>query len=145
MDRVFVYGTMKRGGVLHGVLEDSRVRKVAIDGVAGARLYVNRVTGLPRMVRVKGRETVWGEVYDVPKELMTGVMDRIEGADRPYGYSRRVLVLKESGQVAWAYVWEHEIRDGEDVHVESGWYDTGSGYEVAPIPFGAPAETEQGD
>lgn len=77
---LFVYGTLRRGAPMHGLLEDGarRVAEARVDG----RLY--DMGAYPAFVPggwVRGRGTVCGELYEIPGDPtpVLDALDRYEG------------------------------------------------------------------
>lgn len=104
MNRLFVYGTLKRGGENGWFLEGLPHE----EGVAQG-FILRSVYGLPAMM--PGEGAVRGEVYDVNAALLRQ-LDAFEG--HPSFYTRTLITL-EGGEECWAY-----LREGEGEIVESG-------------------------
>jgi len=100
--RVFVYGTLKKGQYFHPkYLED----KSNYLGKATAGLdYTMYVDGLPHLVKEPTDEGVKGELYEVDESVLKS-LDELEG--HPSVYFREIIdVYDESGGrvLAWAYL-----------------------------------------
>lgn len=115
--RVFVYGTLKKGGDLsYHLLGTER-----IDMHAKLEGYTLYGWGVPKMVP-DGSGHVEGEVYGVSDERLA-VLDHVEGHPRIY---KRTMVELADGTKAWAYVWQmgihkkHEPLIGSKYDVKQG-------------------------
>jgi len=101
---LFVYGTLKRGGSRHWILQDFPFLGRA--KVKGFALYD---LGLyPAMV--PGAGVVYGEVYEVSEEALQA-LDWVEGV--PILYRRELIeVVFEDGfsLKAWAYVYNGSVK-----------------------------------
>lgn len=122
MNLVFVYGTLMRGGRLHGVLTESRYC-----GNARLRGYTMFDLGwFPGIVRSGGHGEVHGEVYEVDDDTLAN-LDRIEGT--PHLYQRKaVKVLTRKGSKflqAQAYIFNGT--PPEEDRVPGGWWPRGGG------------------
>jgi gamma-glutamylcyclotransferase (GGCT)/AIG2-like uncharacterized protein YtfP len=94
--RVFVYGTLMRGGTYHHLL-------------AGAR-FIQQACTAPRYVLVDlgdypalldgGETRVAGEIYEVPEEMIA-MLDALEGHP---DYYRRTPIALDDGSEALGYV-----------------------------------------
>jgi gamma-glutamylcyclotransferase (GGCT)/AIG2-like uncharacterized protein YtfP len=101
---VFVYGTLKKGGALHGQLGDDAVLVDAEACLQGYTLYQHSFSGVPMMVKEREKH-VEGELYALDWKNVTH-LDRIEGEGRLY---MRHKVTMCNGLQAWAYVWTHDV------------------------------------
>jgi len=112
LERVFVYGTLKRGFWNHRLLETSRFL-----GSEMIRGRMHSLGGYPAIALV-GRKPVHGELYAVDDVTMAR-LDRLEGCPSFY---QRARVRMSSGGHAWVYVMdESELGDREVV--ESGRWE----------------------
>ncbi|WP_243028699.1 gamma-glutamylcyclotransferase family protein [Thermus albus] len=110
MERVFVYGTLKRGGRNHPLVE-GLVVKVLPGQVEGFSLYhlaegPGRPYPYPGMVPGEGR--VYGEVLFLPQGTLP-LLDALEEEGVEY---RRVQVLVETEEgplLAWTYLYLGEL------------------------------------
>jgi len=102
--RLFVYGTLKRGGRNHGLVAD-RLQGVIPGFVEGYRLFhleKGRPYPYPGMVPGPGR--VYGEVLLLPEEVLP-LIDDLEDEGVEY-QRRRVTVQTEKGPLeAWTYLY----------------------------------------
>jgi gamma-glutamylaminecyclotransferase len=97
MQRLFVYGSLKRGFRHHGLLAGSELECAA----STARGFCLVLQGeYPALVRRGGRGSVEGEVYRVTEELLVE-LDRFEGC--PEYYQRESIPL-DDGSSALSYV-----------------------------------------
>jgi len=85
MKKVIVYGTLKKGGRLHGYMRDS---KFIVDVVVtGYKMYDTK-SGFPFIVRGDDEiDRIWGEKYEVDDETLR-ILDMVEGTGS--GLFRRV-------------------------------------------------------
>ncbi len=104
MNYLFVYGTLKRGGSRHWILED-----FSFLGRAKAKNFALYDLGpYPAMVPEDG--VVYGEVYEVPEEILRD-LDWVEGV--PFLYRRELIeVVFEDGLSlkAWAYIYNGNVK-----------------------------------
>ncbi len=96
VERVFVYGTLKRGHGNHRLLERGGARYVGEARVSGT---MHDIGGIPA-VGLSGRGTVHGEVYELDAETLAR-LDRLEGTPTFY---QRTRVRMSTGTEAWIYV-----------------------------------------
>lgn len=87
--RVFVYGTLKRGGRLHEHIEEQQFLGAART-TTRCRLF--RLGWYPGLVEDSGGVSVAGEVWDVDNATLA-VLDEIEGVDEGL-YERRPIHLQ---------------------------------------------------
>lgn len=104
MNKVFVYGTLKKGHGNHPFLAD---QKYLGKGEIGKEFTLYRDTILPYLVRKDGEGAV-GEVYEVQDERMP-MLDMLEG--HPHVYNREKVEIKIDGEkdTAWVYVFPFEL------------------------------------
>lgn len=99
MNRVFVYGTLKRGGMLHGALADSKFLGCAkLGGYTMLHLgaFPGIVENTPKDKTPRKGRGVYGEVFEVTEETL-GELDQIECTPSLY---RRNLVSLEPDEEA---------------------------------------------
>ena len=95
MVRLFVYGTLKRDCWNHRLLTNARFLGRAI-----AKGYTLHINGIPYMLRSANGCIVYGEVYEVERELIKE-LDRFEA-----GYSRELITVEfEDGRKIRAYAY----------------------------------------
>lgn len=98
MTRVFVYGTLKEGGRLHGNiqgLDGKLLRKVTLSGFD---LY--RVSWFPGIV--KGKGNVEGELYEFADQDATlHHLDHVEGA--PFLFKRETVRFDDGPAEVYVY------------------------------------------
>lgn len=109
MQRVFVYGTLKRGFPYESALAGQRFLGrcrtcEAYPLVIGGRWYS------PILIAEPGRgHRVFGELYEVSDETLA-TLDRMEGTHLPIGYERIELAVETAVEGArldaWTYVKE---------------------------------------
>lgn len=105
--RVFVYGSLKRGGTNHDLLEGA-----AFLGEAEVEGLEMHATGRGFPACVPGDGVVEGEVYRVDDETLLEV-DRLEGV--PDLYRRRRV------EGMWVYVWAGEPGEGWERVPDGVW------------------------
>lgn len=100
-ERVFVYGSLRRGQSNHGQLLGARDEGEGT--LEGADLHDLG----PFPMAVPGRGRVQGEVFAVTRELLLA-LDRFEGVPRLYSRQRRRLT---DGRRVWVYLGQvHQVR-----------------------------------
>jgi gamma-glutamylcyclotransferase (GGCT)/AIG2-like uncharacterized protein YtfP len=109
---VFVYGTLKRGKSAHKFLKGADfITECWINGT----MYGKNDTPYPMIKLNSSENTVYGEVYEVPVNLMPG-MDKYEC--HPWLYKRVEVDIHEnsygSSGKAWVYEYQGSV-DGLDV------------------------------
>lgn len=108
MEKIYVYGTLKKGHPLHHVIEDCKFlgRYHTEYGYVLLRGYY------PFLVPREGGDGAWGELYEVPAYLVPR-LDQIEG--HPTFYRRQEILLddpKSHGWLtAWAYIHPDNLRE----------------------------------
>ena len=115
MNRVFVYGTLKRGFPNEAAMKDflyiGRCRTIdAYPLVIGGRWHS------PYLIAERGvGHRIYGEVFEVDNEGLE-MLDRMEGAHLSNGYRRITVMIEEPGGgvpvAAWAYVKDRDSIDG---------------------------------
>ncbi|AEV16929.1 MAG: gamma-glutamylcyclotransferase [Thermus sp.] len=110
MERVFVYGTLKRGERNHPLVAEG-VKRVLPGYVEGFALYHlppggARPYAYPAMVPGEGR--VYGEVLFLPQEALP-LLDALEDEGEEYRRVRVVVRTEEGPLEAWAYVYLEDL------------------------------------
>jgi gamma-glutamylcyclotransferase (GGCT)/AIG2-like uncharacterized protein YtfP len=95
---LFVYGTLRTGGVNSSFLDGMRMVQVA--SISGFELYRNPDDGY--IFIVEGHGTIIGEVYEVNSETLTH-LDEFE--ECPEVYIRKAIKLGDI--TAWVYVFSN--------------------------------------
>jgi gamma-glutamylcyclotransferase (GGCT)/AIG2-like uncharacterized protein YtfP len=95
MNKVFVYGSLKRNYWNHRVLEQSNGKFVKEDQLSGASIY--NYSSFPALGFIEGKNPVQGEVFEVER---MDYLDRLEGYPNFYN---RSLVKTDSGEEVWVY------------------------------------------
>lgn len=111
--RVFVYGSLKRGGSNHGLL-----READFEGTLEVEGLEMWDTGRGFPACVPGDGVVEGEVYRVDDATLAAV-DRLEG--HPSMYERRRV------DDLWVYVWVDGVEEGWEPVPDGVWDTTGAG------------------
>ncbi|NPB06931.1 MAG: gamma-glutamylcyclotransferase, partial [Aquificae bacterium] len=102
MEKVFVYGTLKRGCGAHELVLEAGGRFIA--EAVTKDLWVMRTNGLyPAVLPSESGHPVAGELYELPEEGLK-LLDRYEGYPELYG-RKKVAVLTADGRLheAWIY------------------------------------------
>lgn len=103
INRVFVYGTLKRGFYFH----DQYLGGDKSNSCGPARTtsdYSLYIDGMPHLVREPSETGVKGELYEVDGNVLE-TLDKLEG--HPIVYYRDIIeVLDEKGEkvLAWSYL-----------------------------------------
>ncbi len=119
MERVFVYGTLKRGERNHALVA-GRVQRVVPGYAEGFALYPlpaggERPYAYPAMVRGEGR--VYGEVLFLPGEALP-LLDALEEEGEEYRRERILVHTEEGPMEAWAYLYLRDL--GEALPLPKG-------------------------
>jgi len=109
--KLFVYGTLKRGGELHDELAAQKVRFLGPAKIQG-RLFHIEGESYPGAVFTSSGEYIKGELYELlePTEALKKV-DEVEGCDE--GLYERRLVTAWTGNKktkAWAYFYAKPLK-----------------------------------
>lgn len=116
MERVFVYGTLKRGFWNHHFLETSAFLGNAVT-LERFALYVETI---PFVVKGQSVSRISGEVYKV-EEKQLALLDKLEG--HPHWYRREqtpVLLDTQSGTERKIEAWVYFFPNSHGVLIESG-------------------------
>lgn len=102
IERVFVYGTLRKGDFNHPLITRVGGIFVGTEWIDGYQMY--HLGGFPGVVRGKGK--VFGEVYVLPMpKYALKRLDRLEGAPVMF---RRSVVLTRFGE-AYIYLWNSPV------------------------------------
>ena len=114
--KVFVYGTLKKGGHFHDVLRGSHfIGEGAVEG----RLY--NMGTFPGLVQEEGK--VKGELYELGSEVPLERLDHLEGffAESPHKslFVRKQRKIEVGGKehLAWVYYFNMDISGKERIGV----------------------------
>ena len=111
IDRVFVYGTLMRGGRLHSEMLRAGAEFLG-RGSIGAALYKVRGQWYPGAVPDE-RSRVWGEVYLLP-ELVRGLkyLDEVEGVASEGSFERKTVEVQSGSRkfIAWTYFYAAPLK-----------------------------------
>jgi molybdenum cofactor cytidylyltransferase len=102
--RLFVYGTLMRGGVRHGALAGQRFLREALTRPTYLLYNVGSYPGL--VAAAAGGQAIYGELYEVERGLIPG-LDAIEGAPALYRLEP-VEIEGEAGPV-FAYTYQRPV------------------------------------
>lgn len=111
--RLFVYGTLRSGAPMHGLIE-GEARFVARARFAG-RLY--DLGAYPGVTDGSSRDVVHGELYELPadrRERILAVLDRYEG--RSFERVVRTVHCEDGATIeAFVYLFQGKLRGGRRV------------------------------
>ncbi len=123
MERLFVYGTLRRGFSNPGrqILE-IHGEHLAMATVQG---HLYEVQGLPALVLDDAGAPVTGDLYRLAREPEVALarLDAYEGVDHGGPYERvpaDVLTPEDASLEAWVYAWRDPVETG--ARIESGDY-----------------------
>jgi gamma-glutamylaminecyclotransferase len=102
--RLFVYGTLMRGGVRHVVLRGQRFLREAVTPPDYRLFDLGDYPGLVRAAQ--DGQAVHGELYEVDRRLIPR-LDAVEGAPELYGLEP-IAVEGEAGPV-YAYLYRQSV------------------------------------
>ncbi len=102
--KVFVYGTLRKGEILHWYMEGGRFLGVAT--LVEYRLYASPHLAFPFIFRDLSRKVI-GEVYEFEDRDILKLLDRVEGVESPNGFYKRELkeVVFGNSKKVKAYVY----------------------------------------
>jgi gamma-glutamylcyclotransferase (GGCT)/AIG2-like uncharacterized protein YtfP len=109
---LFVYGTLKRGGLRHGPL--ARQRFVG-EARTQPRYALYDLGSYPGMVAADPGMVIHGEVYEVSRGLIPA-LDAMEGAPNLFALAEVALELGP----AWAYLYQRAV-EGRAVLPSGRW------------------------
>jgi len=114
--KVFVYGTLKKGGHFHHILQDSRfIGEGAVEG----QLY--NLGAFPGLVQGEGE--VKGELYEFGDGASLERLDHLEGffAGSPHKslFVRKQRNIKVDGEehLVWVYYFNMDVSEHEKIEV----------------------------
>jgi gamma-glutamylaminecyclotransferase len=111
-ERVFVYGTLKRGHGNYRVMQEARGRFIGEGRLEGALLF--NLGPFPGVKLIEGGiSSVRGEVFEVPPEGLRR-LDRLEG--HPTFYRRQEVEVRLSdgtSTTAWVYEYQGRVEMGD--------------------------------
>jgi len=112
MTRLFVYGTLKRGGCNHHYMAGQQFVSEAVTQ-PGYRLY--DLGGYPGMVEAEGELSIEGELWDVDDECKAR-LDILEGIDEGE-YSQEVVPLlpPHQDEVVQGYIYRWPVSGRPEV------------------------------
>jgi gamma-glutamylcyclotransferase (GGCT)/AIG2-like uncharacterized protein YtfP len=113
---LFVYGTLKRGGVRHGPLAKQRFLGT-VRTAPGYALW--DLGAYPGLTPSDDGARVGGELYEVERSLL-GLLDAVEGA--PQLFRLGPIELEGNSSPAWAYF--HQLPTAGRDRIEGGQWDT---------------------
>lgn len=107
--RVFIYGSLKRKCINHGVIKDNATFVSTATTVTKYAMFKAEYGNFPRLVKTnsKNAKQIQGEIYDVYNEDFLRQLDQFEG----HRYNRtKIKVELSSGEIeiVYAYVNEYE-------------------------------------
>ena len=100
VNRVFVYGSLRRGFYNHSVLHGATL--LSDRAVTARRWHMVSIGGAyPAVVRgIASKTKITGEIYGVSAEGLDR-LDRLEG--HPSYYTRQLIAFDQAGGLAWCY------------------------------------------
>jgi len=96
MNKVFVYGSLKKGFTNNRLLENDKF--ICETRTAGSKFEMVSLTGFPGVKY--GLGSIHGELYEVSENTML-ILDRLES--NGHFYNREIIDL-DNGDQAWMYV-----------------------------------------
>jgi gamma-glutamylcyclotransferase (GGCT)/AIG2-like uncharacterized protein YtfP len=118
---LFVYGTLKRGGVRHHVLADQtflgEVRTRPSYDLFDFTEHPALVRGVAEGGSISAGRRVRGEMYRVATSLL-GLLDEIE--DAPHLFRLEAIQIEDIGEPVFAYLYQGATQ-GRPVCVEDSW------------------------
>lgn len=107
--RIFVYGSLKRKCVNHGVIKDNATFISTASTVKKYAMFKAEYGNFPRLIKTNSKfaKHIYGEIYDVYNEEALLELDKFEG----FSYTRiKIKVQISSGEIetVYAYVNEHQ-------------------------------------
>ena len=116
MNKIFVYGTLKRGFMLHDALSDSKFLGEAETADEAYAMYDG---GCPTVSRTEyDPGVIYGEVFEVTDAVLAR-LDRIEG--HPHLYCREQVEIKDHG-LCWLYFADFRV-EREESRIHSGKWE----------------------
>jgi gamma-glutamylcyclotransferase (GGCT)/AIG2-like uncharacterized protein YtfP len=114
MERLFVYGTLKRGNSNHRFLEE-------YEGVTASADNIDLFDGPGFPYALYGKGTIHGELYEIDKDTLLRI-DLFEGHPRLF---KREKIIVETGTgiklPAWCYFANKEFPD--KIKIDSGVWE----------------------
>lgn len=104
-NKIFVYGTLKRGQGNHGRLANA----VYLGKARTVKNFTMYVDVLPYLYREEDGPGVIGEIYEVDDDTLETI-DRLEG--HPILYKREKIKL-DDGKEVFAYIYQGKITNAE--------------------------------
>ncbi len=106
---VFVYGTLKRGGRYHYLLENEKVRFRG-KAVTREKFIMYERDGIPYVSRKRSLSRIKGEVYEVDKKTLFR-LDSLE--EHPHWYRREEVEVEfYDGNSTRAFLYFNENEEG---------------------------------
>ncbi len=107
--RVFVYGSLKRKCINHGIIKDNATFISTATTVKKYAMFKAEYGNFPRLIKTSSKlaKHIYGEVYDIYSEDSLKQLDRFEGLQ----YNRiKIKIETSSGEIetVYAYINEHE-------------------------------------
>ncbi len=107
--RIFVYGSLKRKCINHGVIKDNATFISTATTIKKYAMFKAEYGNFPRLLKTSSKlaKHIYGEVYDVYNEDSLEQLDRFEGLQ----YNRIKIKVETSfgeTETVYAYINEHE-------------------------------------
>ena len=116
--KLFVYGTLKKGGGNHRLLEGS---KFVCNYELKNHILFDIGFGFPYMYKGSTMESVLGEVYEVNKKTIK-VIDRLEG--HPVHYKRHLINFRDEVDEMYCYLTTYNFIPPNSKTIKSGYWPT---------------------
>ena len=121
--RIFVYGSLKRKCINHGIIKDNATFISTATTVKKYAMFKAEYGNFPRLIKTNSKlaKHIHGEIYDVYSEDSLKQLDRFEG----FRYNRnKIKVETSSGKIetAYAYINENEYIPRNTVFLDK-WRD----------------------
>ena len=121
INKIFVYGTLKRGFYNERFIPDEMIAKKWTAGV-NADLYTVKNASFPALINLDSGNIVIGELYEIEHGYLNTVIEKCDYLEgHPVFYKRTIVdVIDENSEIhqAYTYVFLHKDKVGE--LIESG-------------------------
>lgn len=115
-NKVFVYGSLRKGHGNHAVLDHDSVSFDCNAEINGFAMY--SLGAFPGCVAVNSNQPVYGEVYTVDDDNVWQALDALEG--HPSFYERHVVTTRKGDDV-WIYLLDHATVKGREEVKGGDW------------------------
>lgn len=120
-NKIFVYGTLKRGYYNERFIPNETISKMWYGGT-NASLYTIKGASYPALIDVNSGNLVMGELYEIKDEFLDDVIDACDHLEgHPYFYRREIIdVIDENGEKHKAYTYIFVQKHLVDKLIRSG-------------------------